>query len=454
MALSRTGAQLDTLLKELGDGLVMRRGTVEDADALADFQAITNSSTEEPDEGIRHWTRDMASGGMPGFDPSDFTIVEDSATGVIASSLNLISQTWTYGGVEFGVGRIELVATHPNYRRRGLVRAQMEVVHEWSAARGEMVQAITGIPWYYRQFGYEMALEHAGGRSGEALNDVPDRAGQVEQFTLRPATLEDLPFASRLYERGAERHLVSCVRGDEMWRYDLDGRSEDGTHRREMCMIEDRAGRLVGCLLHAGALWGTKLAATLFELEPDVSWEAVTPSVVRYLSETGREYAARNGGGFDAVLWGLSSEHPAYEVSGLMPHAERPYAWYLRVTDVPAFVSRIAPVLEDNLSSSRAAGYSCDLKISFVGDGLRMAFEDGRLTAAERWMPTQLDSRLTARVRDALFPDLTFLQLLVGFRSVEDLEYAFPDCRASSDGARGLLNSLFPKRVSSVWGIE
>ena len=162
MALSRTGAQLDTLLKELGDGLVMRRGTVEDADALADFQAITNSSTEEPDEGIRHWTRDMASGGTPGFDPSDFTIVEDSATGVIASSLNLISQTWTYGGVEFGVGRNELVATHPNYRRRGLVRAQMEVVHEWSAARGEMVQAITGIPWYYRQFGYEMALEHAG----------------------------------------------------------------------------------------------------------------------------------------------------------------------------------------------------------------------------------------------------------------------------------------------------
>ena len=51
-------------------------------------------------------------------------------------------------------------------------------------------------------------------------------------------------------------------------------------------------------------------------------------------------------------------------------------------------------------------------------------------------------------------PGLTFLQLLFGFRSVEDLEYAFPDCIMSSQEARDLLNILFPKRASWVWGIE
>ena len=30
--------------------------------------------------------------------------------------------------------------------------------------RGELVQGITGIPYYYRQFGYEMALDLGGGR--------------------------------------------------------------------------------------------------------------------------------------------------------------------------------------------------------------------------------------------------------------------------------------------------
>ena len=40
-----------------------------------------------------------------------------------------------------------------------LSRIQFEEVHKWSAERGETVQAITGIPFYYRQFGYEMALD-------------------------------------------------------------------------------------------------------------------------------------------------------------------------------------------------------------------------------------------------------------------------------------------------------
>ena len=48
-------------------------------------------------------------------------------TGVSAAD-NAKIQTWTYGGVPFEVGRPELVATHPDYRRRGLVRAQFEAV--------------------------------------------------------------------------------------------------------------------------------------------------------------------------------------------------------------------------------------------------------------------------------------------------------------------------------------
>ena len=40
-------------------------------------------------------------------------MVEDPASGRIVSSLNLIPQTWSYGGVCFGVGRVELSAPTP-----------------------------------------------------------------------------------------------------------------------------------------------------------------------------------------------------------------------------------------------------------------------------------------------------------------------------------------------------
>ena len=49
-------------------------------------------------------------------------MVEDTRTGSIVSSTCLIGQRFSYEGVEFDAGLPELVGTHPDYRRRGLVR--------------------------------------------------------------------------------------------------------------------------------------------------------------------------------------------------------------------------------------------------------------------------------------------------------------------------------------------
>ena len=62
---------------------------------------------------------------------------------------------WSFAGILFGVTRAEMVATEPSYRRRGLVRALFEMVHARGAAEGHLLSAITGIPYFYRQFGYE-----------------------------------------------------------------------------------------------------------------------------------------------------------------------------------------------------------------------------------------------------------------------------------------------------------
>ena len=126
----------------------------------------------------------------------------------------------------------------------------------------------------------------------------------------------------------------------------------------------------------------------------------------------------------------------------------RPYAWYLRVPNLPAFVRRIAPVLEERLASSVAAGHSGELRVGFYGDGLRLVLTDGRLEAVEVWDPGD-----EAETNPA-FPGLTFLQLLFGYRSLAELENAFADCRANGEEARVLLDALFPKQPSYVWPVE
>jgi hypothetical protein len=53
----------------------------------------------------------------------------------------------------------------------------------------------------------------------------------------------------------------------------------------------------------------------------------------------------------------------------------------------------------------------------------------------------------------AAFPGLTFLQLPVGYRSLEELQAAFPDCIVRGSENRALLTALFPKAPSLVWPV-
>ena len=438
-------------VRDLGDGLILRQATPADTEVLVAFHGDVHRDPgmEEPDVRVAAWTRDLLAGDHPTFRASHFTLVEDTRQRAVVSSACLIPQTWSYEGVEFGVGRPELVGTHPDYRRRGLVRAQFEVLHQLSAEQGHQLQAITGIPWYYRQFGYEMVLSLGGGRCGYKPQVPVLDKGEKESYQVRPATQGDLALIAGLYSRGAKRSLVTCVRDEALWRYELEGRSEQSVDRRELRVIEAAAGEPVGMLMHKPDLWRGRSVATGYELKPGVSWLAVTPSVVRYLWAMGIQYAARDRKQeLNSFAFRLGMEHPVYQVlhDGL-PHLLRPYAWYIRVPDLAGFLRAIAPVLERRLAGSVVVGHSGELKISFYRDGLRLVFDGGRLAAVETWQPAPDDSGKAA------FPELTFLQLVFGYRSMEELAYAFADCWVADDEARALLDALFPKKSSDIWAV-
>jgi hypothetical protein len=443
--------QVKTILRDLGDGLIMRRSTAEDADALAEFNRAIHSDNEQDGQCLAAWTRDLLTA-HPTFHPDDFTVIEETITGRIVSTMNLISQTWSYEGIKFGVGRPELVGTLPEFRNRGLVRLQFEEIHKWSAARGEMVQAITGIPFYYRQFGYEMALDLDGRRFGYEAQLPRLRDGETESYTIRAAQESDLPFIERLYDRTQERSMIGCERTLEMFRYELAAQDH---HCWLNCIIEDKrsspvdaAGEPIGFFRHPAYNHSNSMVAGRYELKPGVSWLEVTPGVVRYLWAKGQEYAKRDGGICTSFGFLLGASHPAYEaLKDRLPTIRDPYAWYLRVPDLRGFLGHIQPVLEKRLSESIAAKHSREVRLSFYRTGLRMVIEHGKLTAIESWKPTPKAGG------DAAFPGLTFLQLLFGYRSLDDLKYAFADCWCDPEDVGILLDILFPKKLSNVYPI-
>ncbi|WP_040338357.1 GNAT family N-acetyltransferase [Candidatus Blastococcus massiliensis] len=113
--------------------LLAERGEPEDAE---DHRLVVT----DPDEGL-----------------SSCAVVVDGDR--VVSTATLLAETVRVGDVVLPAGQVELVATDRAYEGRGLVRALMAWAHDRSAARGDLLQVMVGIPYLYRLFGYEYAID-------------------------------------------------------------------------------------------------------------------------------------------------------------------------------------------------------------------------------------------------------------------------------------------------------
>jgi YD repeat-containing protein len=250
-------------------------------------------------------------------------------------------------------------------------------------------------------------------------------------------------------ERGGSRYLVATQFSEELLRYELLGKHPNNVNRSvlEMITLPDR--QPVGCFTHPDYLWWTeKIACQFFELLPGVSWFEAAPAVLRALEQAGQQLAEREGKPrLNWVTLALCRGHPAYAALDFLnsddPH---PYAWYLRLPDLLGFLRLVAPALESNLASSGSAGWTGSLKFTFYRSAIELTFEQGKLAKAE---PVDVYWEKA----NAAFPGRTFLQLLFGYRSLAELEYAFPDCWSDRE-LRPLIDAIFPKKPSFVLPIS
>lgn len=436
------------LPRDLGDGLVLRYATPADVEALAQFNGRIHGS-ERPDHFdpmVAAWTRDFMSERHPTCGPSNVTLVEDTRAGTlrVVSSMCLIPQTWTFAGIPFEVGRPEAVGTDPDYRRRGLVRMQFQVLHAKSEAMGHLVQGITGIPWYYRQFGYEYALDLGGGRLTYAANIPALKDGETEPHRLRPMTKDDLPFVKALYDKDSARSTVACPRPDWLWHAMLDWYSPDSFERRHFQIIETADRRAVGYIAPNREMWDDVFMIDELAVVEGQSLRAVMPSVLRAIKPMAEAEAAKQGKTLRALYWKVGREHPVFDaIPELVQKPRRPYGWYIRVADVPAFLRHIAPALEARLARSTMAGHTSEVKVNEYNGGFKMMWDRGKLVSAEAWQP------VNGNEGQAGFPPLVFLQLLFGRASIMELRTFYPDCWAS-DEATVLFDALFPASYSCV----
>ena len=448
-----TTAAASTYRRDLGEGLIERWSTADDTDNIA--QLCGKVYRDEEEEPFNPRTIDTVyrqmRGDYPLMGPGDYALIEDTRKegNPIVACTCLWRSAWEYEGIPFTIGQPEFVATDPAYRNRGLIRALFDMIHSRSEAEGHLVQAITGISYFYRQFGYEYALELEGRRL-TYLSLIPKaKENTPEPYTLRAATTDDIPLIMELYNRQRPESMVWSIATECFWRYQME-EGDPTTVGKQSCVqvLVDDAGAAQGYLLVATKRWGSDLTVWALNIASGVNWQAVISPLLRALQSYGMQIPAvrPEAGPLREISFVLGSTHPVYDVLGqaLAPFYELPYAWYVRVPNLLAFLQHIASALESHLADSVAAYYTGELKLDLYRGGLRMVFDKGHLTLVEPWR-----APIYKNNADAQCPALVFLQLLFGYRSLDELRYAFPDVQAEGE-SEALLKALFPKKFSWV----
>jgi hypothetical protein len=454
--------------RELGDGLVVRWSTSADCDKVIDlyWHGFGSSNQEHGFRITADWVRSMFKGHHPLISANDFAVVEHGPSGAIVSGAMLLRQPVVFGGIGISMGRPEMVATLADYRKRGLVRAVFELIHARSEASGDLFQGITGIPYYYRQFGYEYAAD-LGSRYIIPIDRIPALAeGESEAYRVReayPADSEQLVAISaressilrrRKPSEPAVPALVStpftAAYVDWQVNYD-DGLFPEGFYT-VFCIL-DRDDQIVGSLRLQPTRFDGSITVDALMLAEGVSFAQVLPSLLRALpsKEACVWRSKADMGPVTDICFHITGSHPIYELLHqdlVRSRSQRPYAWYLRVPSLVRFLDTIRPVLEARLAASPLAGHSGELLINCFRDGVRLQFANGNLTAVETWRSDDHDSQPKLEI-----PPLVFLQLLFGHRSLAQLQEHYPDISLDAN-IEALVQTLFPALPSSLLALS
>ena len=276
------------------------------------------------------------------------------------------------------------------------------------------------------------------------LGETPPSSAE---FSLRAATHDDVGFLAELDAEATSGTMLGPLRGPEGFTLEL-ARRPGGLLACEILVIESTTGAWpVGYIAHQRRLNDGLVSLRAFELRRGTSWLGPTAAVVAHLHQWVRDHPDGPGRG---VRFALPAGHPAARCASTRLGRAPPgsYGLYVRVPDVIAFLRAIAPALEARVAASPAVAWTGELRIDLYQGGLRLRFDEGRLSEIEPWKPPAGGSESAV---DASMPRDDFLHLLFGNRTIHELEPTTADCLLKTDAGALLLDVLFPPMPTSTW---
>ncbi len=346
--------------------------------------------------------------------------------GRIVAGANLIPLEWCLSGTPLKVAELGCVATLPEYRRRGLQGRLMEEYHKRVLKKGYDLSAIEGIPFYYRQFGYEYALP-LDEETRLAISKIPD---YKIDHVIRPFRNTDIPAAMRLLATSQQKYYVHTVRSKDIWKMFQRTRMV-AEYEFEAYVVEEKEKPI--------AYFRTSVNSEnreLFLREITDVDQCTAQSILRFLKDMGKQRELETL----AATIGYHEPFTEHLISAGGESAP-PYAWQIRVTDYMSLFQKLKPLLEKRLAMSTYRHLTEKLNFNFYRYIVQVTLENGTIK--------NIECLKNCEDRTIRFNPFVFTQLLLGYRSREELQKNYPDFIVRPSH-RHLIDILFPKLPSYI----
>lgn len=401
----------------LASGLVLRSvAGPADVARVAAFDAMIHGPDSAPT-----WSAWMTL--HPHANPEGWLFIAEEADDRVVASLCLLPWRLHYAGIELRAAEMGVVGTLEEYRGRGLQRVLNARFDELIRIGGFDLSHIQGIPYFYRQFGYEYALPLEAWWRAE-IHMLP-AVSPASGHTCRPATPDDIHDLVRFYDVAAHALDVAALRDEAIWRYLL-GTALATETAAETWMTLDPSGAPVGYFRIARQGFGEGLIVAEAALpDPDAALAALA-EIRRLALERGKPFVRLN----------LPADSPLVRVArSLGCYDGGAYAWQIRLPDPPALLRKLAPAFEARLAAGMYAGHTGDFVISLYKQRIALRFTQGHLLSVE--------AAAESTPADLQLPPPLLAPLLFGHRSLTEISHIYPDAFARG-AARPLIETLFP----------
>jgi hypothetical protein len=379
---------------------------------------------------------------LPGFGRESNFFLRDADSGMIASSLNAIPSIWSYDGIPLRNLELGWVGTLKDHRRKGLVRSLYEhfdsLLHE-----GEYdISTIQGIPYYYRQFGYDFVIpmDPILWVNTSQLPTIDEKSPPpYMKIKCRKAEKKDIDELQKLYDEDNKKVQIHIPRSRELWEIQEEtGKFYESDFRT--FVFEDDGG-IIGYLrlltnIPSSGLYGSNMRVVESSIR---TYDGVMRALEKVKTEAKKQEFDRVG------FVGPSSNNLITIVHDFGGQVLGEWKHQLRVPDTLRLLQKISPVLEKRLVGSMFEELTKDLAINTFRHCYLLKFVNGKIESISDIGMQEVDEHQGFRA-----PPNDLIRLIFGVYDIDELKHNNIDFIVSRN-LKSLIATLFPKGESSIY---